>query len=154
MLGPSDSGEFIELDRRFRKLEKESKAEEAALTSYTSELYEWSLFRGAMGWTDLLEERLIVILGEAGSGKTWELRHRAQLLSGNRQFAFFVPLDALASRPISEVLDPARNKMFETWKKESADAFFFLDSVDEAKFRRISDFLLALDAFRDALGNA
>src|SRR5207245_9523934 len=31
--------------------------------------------------------------------------------------------------------------------------FFFLDSVDEAKFHRISDFLLALDGFRDALGN-
>ena len=61
---------FLELDRRFRKLEKESKSEETALASYTSEVFELGLLRSGLGWTELLDQRLTVILGEAGSGKT------------------------------------------------------------------------------------
>ena len=76
------STDFIELDRRFRKLEKESKREDTALASYTDEVFEFGFSRSGLSWTELLEERLTVILGEAGSGKTWELRHRADPVGG------------------------------------------------------------------------
>lgn len=148
------STDFIELDRRFRKLEKESKREDTALASYTDEVFEFGFSRSGLSWTELLEERLTVILGEAGSGKTWELRHRAELLSDNSEFGFFIQLEGLANGPIYEVLDQKKYQQFQTWRKGFNDAVFFLDSVDEAKFHRISDFLSALDRFRDALGEA
>jgi hypothetical protein len=146
--------DFLELNRHFRKLEKESKREEAALASYTSELFELGLLGSGLSWTELLEERLIIILGEAGSGKTCELRHRAELLSDGTKFGFFIPLERLATGTISEVLDRKKYQEFQNWKKGRNDAVFFLDSVDEAKFHRISDFLSALDRFREAIGNA
>jgi hypothetical protein len=145
------STDFIELDRRFRKLEKESKREDAALASYADEVFELGFLRSELGWTELLEGRLTVILGEAGSGKTWELRHRADLLSDQGKHAFFVPLEGLASRLISDVLDQNKYREFLKWKKGNDDGFFFLDSVDEAKFRRVDDFLSALDRFGAAI---
>ena len=154
MLQSVGSGDFIELDRRFRKLEKESKREETALASYTSEVFELGLLGNGLGWTELLGQRLIVILGEAGSGKTWELRHRAEVLPDEGKFGFFIPLEGLATRSISEVLDQKKYQEFQSWKKGRDDAVFFLDSVDEAKFHRISDFLSALDRFRGAIGDA
>jgi hypothetical protein len=154
MIRSSTSTDFIELDRRFRKLEKESKREEAALASYTSEVFELGLLSSGLGWNELLEERLTIILGEAGSGKTWELRHRAELLSDDGKFGFFIPLEGLATRTISEILDQKKYQEFQSWKKGRDDGVFFLDSVDEAKFHRISDFLSALDRFRNAIGNA
>ena len=148
----ADSGDFIELDRRFRKLDKESKRENTALASYTDEVFGLGLLRDGLSWTELLDERPTVILGEPGSGKTWELRHRDDLLSSQGKHAFFVPLEGLASHPISDVLDQNKYQEFLKWKKGSDDAFFFLDSVDEAKFRRVNDFLSALDRFGDAIG--
>jgi hypothetical protein len=150
----TSSFDFIELDRRFRKLDKESKREDIALASYTDEVFGLGLLRDGLTWTELLDERLTVILGEAGSGKTWELRHRAAALADDGKFGFFIPLEGLASRSISEVLDQKKYQEFQSWKKGRDDAVFFLDSVDEAKFHRISDFLSALDQFRDAIGDA
>ena len=63
-------------------------------------------------------------------------------------------MEGLANGPIYEVLDQKKYQQFQTWRKGFNDAVFFLDSVDEAKFHRISDFLSALDRFRDALGDA
>jgi hypothetical protein len=151
---PQSAGapDFIELDRRFRTLDKESRREDTALASYTDEVFELALLRSGLGWTELLDERLTVILGEPGSGKTWELRHRADLLSSQGKHAFFITLEGLVTRPISDVLDQNRYYEFLNWKKAGHEGFFFLDSVDEAKFRRVDDFLLALDRFGDAIG--
>jgi hypothetical protein len=64
---------FIELNRRFRKLDQTAKAEETALDSYTVGLL-WP--DKNLSWDDLLKESRVVVLGEPGSGKTWELRER------------------------------------------------------------------------------
>src|SRR5438128_5069232 len=106
------SRDFIDLDRRFRKLETESKREEASLGSYTNEVFESAYLRSGLSWTNLLEQRLAVILGEAGSGKTWEFRHQADLRSHDGGLAFFIPLEGLSSRPISEILDHNKNQEF------------------------------------------
>jgi hypothetical protein len=55
---------FVELNRRFGKLGETTKAEHAALLSYTS------LFLGkdeSLGWEDLLKQHRVVILSEPGS---------------------------------------------------------------------------------------
>jgi hypothetical protein len=133
---------FIELDRRFREPERDSKAEDSALTSYS-----YDLFDRGFGWADLLQRFRVVVLGEPGSGKTWEFRNQARRISAAGGFGFFVRLDQLISQPLQETLAESKDE-FARWKQGRLEASFFLDSVDEAKFRSISEFYAALDHLR------
>ena len=121
---------FIELDRRFRKLNPLDNLEEAALESYASSFIG---LKSGLGWEELLERPLVVVLGEPGSGKTWEFRERARILRAKGKNAFFIPLDRLISEPLTEILSLEENGMFQVWLKNREEATFFLDSVDEAK---------------------
>jgi hypothetical protein len=139
---------FIELDRRFLDVTELTEPEESALRSYTASLLGKE---AGIGWADLLESRIVVILGEPGSGKTWELRNQAKLLK-NRGFAFFIPLDRLVEGPLERALYPADERQFLEWVKKGGQVTFFLDSVDEGKFRKQQDFARALDSFVRGVG--
>jgi len=76
---------FIELDRRFCQLDPKEDLEKAALDSYTASLLGRE---SGLGWKDLLEHRLVVVLGEPGSGKTEEFRERAKTLQAEGKAAF------------------------------------------------------------------
>jgi len=143
------SSDFIELDRRFRELKADAKPEDAALESYTREIFGRD---HGLGWEELLPRRLVVVLGEPGSGKTWEFRQRAKTLSEAGQFGFFIRLDELANEPLARILDVQRHREFHYWRQGDGTAALFLDSVDEAKFHKIADFYTALDRLRSALG--
>ena len=142
---------FIELDRRFRKLNPRENPEEAAFGSYTASLLG---LESGLGWEGLLERPLVVVLGEPGSGKTWEFRERARMLRTRTENAFYIPLDRLITEPLTDVLSPEENRNFQAWLRKGDDAIFFLDSVDEAKHKRASDFLVALDRFRNGVGSS
>lgn len=139
---------FIELDRRFRKLDPKEDPEKAALDSYTASILGRE---SGLGWKDLLEHRLVVVLGEPGSGKTWEFREKAKTLQAEGKMAFFVPLDQLITQPLSEILPPHDYEKFKSWLRGDGRATFFLDSVDEAKYQKTTDFMAALDRFRNAI---
>lgn len=84
-------------------------------------------------WDGLLKERLVVVLGEAGIGKTYEFRRQAERLQSQAKAAFFIPLNLL-ERP--EDWDVALDKQvacFEEWKSGTDIGMFFLDAVDEAR---------------------
>ena len=49
---------------------------------------------------------------------------------------------------------PADRERFQKWQRGGQTAWFFLDSVDEAKIRRQADFYAALDRAVDAIGGA
>ena len=142
---------FVELNRRFRRLEGSSASEDRAYESYTAEILRFSDSDSGLDWDELLRNHLAVILGEPGSGKTWEFQRRADLLAATGKYAVFVPLEGLTTRPLADVLDSAKRQQFDVWKRSENEGFFFADSVDEAKFQRISDFLSALDRLRDAI---
>ena len=57
---------------------------------------------GALGWEDLLAKRRVVILAEAGSGKSTELAERYRLVAANRQFSFLATVQDVGQdgRPI------------------------------------------------------
>jgi len=139
---------FIDLDRRFLDVTEMKDSEEAALHSYTATLLGKE---PGLGWKDVLASRIVVILGEPGSGKTWELRNRANPLK-KLGFSFFIHLDRLVESPIEEVLNPADQEQFIKWRKRGGEVTFFLDSVDEAKFRKQQDFARALDCFARGVG--
>src|SRR5687767_13314805 len=117
---PSD---FIELNRRFRRHDEARPSDQAAGDSY---LMRW----GPSGdsWQELLGKPGVhVILGEAGSGRTYEFGARADLLRSKGQDAFFVSLHRLTNEPFANLLGDKRSA-FLAWRKDKGDAWFFLDA--------------------------
>ncbi|MBP7703768.1 MAG: hypothetical protein KA105_00625 [Caulobacter sp.] len=100
----------------------------------------WShRYGGSMAWPELLEHRRVVILAEASAGKTWELRTQAERLTRDGDAAFFVRIDDLGDGRLEDALDAPHVERFETWKRDGdGEAWFFLDSVDEARLNRKS----------------
>lgn len=140
--------DFIDLDRRFLPLTGNVSPEDSALLSYT-ELLE---FGYVYSWEKLLKRRLVIILAEAGSGKTWELKHQVDILTSQNKIAFFVPLERLISTSFEAIIQQEDHELLRRWQDGTDEAYFFLDSVDEAKFRRPGDFFAALDNLRAAIG--
>jgi hypothetical protein len=75
---------FVALDRRFLPW-NEKDGSSAELYAIYSERNSWSWQgllekRYSWSWQSLLEKRRVVILAEAGSGKTEELKEQARLL--------------------------------------------------------------------------
>ena len=94
----------------------------------------------SIGWSELLKLRRVVILGEAGSGKTWEIRHRCQTQRKCGAAAFYFELERLIYSEPLQVLAPSDRRDFQDWLAGTESGFLFLDSVDEAKLRRQIDF--------------
>ncbi len=97
-------------------------------------------------WGDMDREYRCVILAEAGAGKTEELRHRASLLVEQGKPSFFIRIediepDFYTSFEIGEETE------FQTWLQSTEEAWFFLDSVDEARLENPRTFEKALRRF-------
>ena len=120
---------FIDIQRRFHDLtEKELEDTELLLS--------WSEYEvgSSVGWSDLLKDDRVVLLAEAGAGKTLEMVEQANRLVGEDRFAFFVPLESLDREPIADLLSVADEARLEAWKVDNREtAWFFLDAVDELK---------------------
>lgn len=139
---------YIDLNRRFCALHSTGSIEEAAATSYLR----GSFSDSTRGWNEVLEERLVVILGEPGSGKSWEFRNRSALLKEAGKAAFMIELERLVSAAWVEGFSSTDFAYFQQWQRSKDAAFFFLDSVDEAKIRRQADFYSALDKVVAGIG--
>lgn len=140
--------DFIELDRRFEEYRTDETPENQAQRSYTDAFLGRE---GGMAWDGLLKYRLVVILGEPGSGKTEELKAQQARLSSS---SFFLELNRLVDEDVSSILDDEENRRFAKWKKGSSEATFFLDAVDESKLVREGDFFTALDRVKKAIGSS
>lgn len=88
-----------------------------------------------LSWDDALTQPCVVVLGEAGTGKTAELRGQADRLTGQGKAAFFLPVETLAQDGASMAID-GDHDAFERWKEGTQEGWFFLDSVDEAKLHQ------------------
>lgn len=142
------TGTFTELHRRFAEYLADDTPEGLAQRSYMT---------GFLGredgknWDELLQHRLVVVLGEPGSGKTAELRGKqTQQLS----CSFFLELNRLVKEELPSILDEGANRRLSQWKDGSGEATFFLDAVDESKLVRNDDFFTALDRVKKAIGPA
>ena len=94
-----------------------------------------ALSRG-QAWPQLLAHRYIVVLGEAGTGKTTEFRRQADALTNAGEWAFFVEISALANHGLHESLSPEEEEQLGSWRRSESEAVVFLDSLDEAKLQR------------------
>jgi hypothetical protein len=128
-MGAAAMKNAVELERCFLEIPK---------TGFPTEyLFEYAKSQNhLLRWADILSKRCSVVLGEAGSGKTTEFRQRARRCREEGRNAFFVPLEALASDGFPDALAPEDAVAFEKWRMGDSVAFFFLDSLDEAKLAR------------------
>lgn len=89
---------------------------------------------GAFGWEELRKSPRVLIIAEAGTGKTHECRTEQQNQWRKGETAFFVELAELARNNPCDLLGPDEQVRFDDWKNSPTDtATFFLDSVDELK---------------------
>jgi hypothetical protein len=91
-------------------------------------------FGGGFGWDELLRSSRILIVSEAGAGKTYECQERQRLLWDAGEPAFFLDLATLANSSVSDMLSEEEEQRLEAWlRSQSEMATFFLDSIDELK---------------------
>lgn len=139
---------FIDLNRRFETYQDNLTPDELAQQSYMSSLY---ANQTGKGWDELLKDRLLVILGEPGSGKTVELKAQHKRV---KQTSFFLRLEQLVTEELTSIFDATDNAKFDKWKTGKTDATFFLDAVDESKLQKEEDFFKALERVKKAIGSS
>ena len=120
---------FIDLQRRFHEL-TDSELED------TESILAWSGsgYGPDIGWSELLQHARVILLAEAGSGKSEEMREQARRLTGEGRFAFFIPLESLGQvqGQVTDTLSASEEDRFDQWRADGKEpAWFFLDAVDE-----------------------
>ncbi len=124
------------------------KISEADQQSYLTSLG-WSR---ASGWADILRSKRILIISEAGAGKTYECREQRQRLWDAGEPAFLLELATLASSDVRTMLDHEEERRLDAWLTSQSDvATFFLDSIDELKLS-LGSVEQALKRLRKAIG--
>lgn len=141
--------DYIDLERSFFHLTEEHAA---------AEDFETRMLMGLaqdIHWNDILKQPRCVIIAEAGAGKTEEIRHQTKRLRNEGKRAFFMRLEFLKDDFDDgfEGGELGSLEEFENWKNTDEKAWFFLDSVDEAKLKSPRDFDRALRKFDRALGS-
>lgn len=127
------------MKRTFRKL---SKPEQLA-NDFSSGWDQGSRAEG-IDWGELLKYPRVLLVSEAGAGKTYECQQQAAALFDRVEAAFFLPLEAVAAGGIGSELYGPHLLRFQQWQASSSQvAYFFLDSIDELQ--------LVHKSFRDAL---
>jgi hypothetical protein len=105
-------------------------------------------------WSDLLEMTRVVILAEGGTGKTHELQEIARSLRSEGKVAFFCRIEELAATGFENALEEGNAEEFESWLGNQHAAWFFLDSVDEARLSDPQFFERAIRALARKLDGA
>ena len=128
---------FIELQRTFHDLPKQ--ANESDDTDFS----QWFPTDKRFCWPHLIKEYRLVILSEAGSGKTTEIRNIACTLRNEEKPAFFLRLEHIPEH-FEDAFEVGTHEAFAAWLAPNEEGWFFLDSVDEARLRDPRDFEVAI----------
>ena len=103
----------------------------------TAQLGQWEFLSSAASgkpvrWNELEDSRLVLILADPGAGKTFEALDRAQKIRGRGAKAFFIRIEAI-NETFDSAFEVGTAAEFAEWLVSNEDAWFFLDSVDEAQ---------------------
>lgn len=109
----------IQLGRRFRDLSKVD-LEKAELID--PEILDW-LGGGELsqydGWPELLRYPRVVLLAEAGSGKTAEMREQARCLCAQGQLGLFLDLASLGRGAFVSLMSMREQEQLAIWEANS-----------------------------------
>jgi hypothetical protein len=128
---------FVELNRTFHELSRYAGEGDEVDLSHVFHIGR------SLGWSDLIGEYRVVLLSEAGSGKTEEIRNIAQKLRGDGKVAFFIRLEHIPN-DFEDAFEVGSFEQFQAWLASGEEGWLFLDSVDEARLRSPGDFELAI----------
>lgn len=138
---------YQELNRTFFDLPTDERTQ-----LENSELLADLAIGGRTGWSTLLDSERILIVSEAGMGKTHECQSQQQRLWDEGRSAFFVELAMLSTDPLERQFSAEEKQRFNSWHAAQTErGYFFLDSVDELKLTQRS-FETTLKQFAAALG--
>lgn len=139
MREPTQLSDASGIVRTFRELTEEDAADIQRIAALLS-----PGMSGGIEWNELLASRRILIVAEAGAGKTYECRRQQERLWAAGEPAFFFELTTLANDDPRNLLDSDGERRFDAWLASQSDiATIFLDSIDELK--------LTLGSFEQAL---
>ena len=107
---------------------------------------------GTLDWDELLCSYRVLIVSEAGAGKTYECQAQQRKLWKAGEPAFFLDLATLAENSVRDMLSKEEEARLDAWlRSQSEIATFFLDSIDELKLT-LGKFDQALKRLTKALG--
>lgn len=135
---------YIELNRNFSDVSKDKDDSQniehhIKFNAETSKSWDW-----------LFIEYRCIVLAEAGAGKTIEFRQKATLLESSGDYAFFIRIENI-DRYFYESFEVGDEKAFDSWLDSDEEAWFFLDSVDEALLTSPRAFERAIRYFAKAI---
>lgn len=128
---------FVDLNRTFQDILEEN------INEGREVFIGHSFGAKSLSWPDLLHEPRLIILSEAGSGKTVEIHNVARKLREEGQPAFFLRLEYV-SYDFEIAFEVGTYKDFKEWLASGDKGWILLDSVDEARLRNPQDFERAI----------
>lgn len=128
---------YIPLERTFSKIILDPDASDDENLSARSGR------QGSLQWSDLLSHHRVIVLSEAGSGKTAEIRNVARKLREEGKPAFFLRIEYV-SQDFEDAFEEGTFEEFESWRTSGTEGWLLLDSVDEARLRDPKDFERAI----------
>ncbi|ADY81877.1 hypothetical protein BDGL_001291 [Acinetobacter pittii PHEA-2] len=140
---------YIELNRKFSQLSSNNDSN-ISNTDYSLRISSG----GLLTWQDLLAQyNRCVILAEAGAGKTKEFEEQAKKLEKANKFSFFIRIEDIDNDFI-ESFEVGNEDAFVRWLSSTDEAWFFLDSVDEARLEDPRAFQKAIKKFKSKIQTA
>ena len=113
---------IVELIRRFTPMSSRSK--------------EWDFLTAGPGrprrWPEIADEHRVLVIADPGAGKTFEAKTRARKIRGRGRHAFFIRIEKIDDN-FNHAFEVGTAEQFTNWLNSTDEAWFFLDSVDEAQ---------------------
>lgn len=110
-------------------------------------------YQNNRSWSELDRQYRTIILAEAGAGKTYEMSARAKFLVDKGYLAFFIRIEDIVD-DFEQAFEVGSFEGFQHWLSSQSEAWFFLDSVDEARLSNPNKFGKAIRRFADAISSA
>ena len=104
--------------------------------------------RNRAAWQELEQEFRCVILAEAGAGKSFEMKARARHLEEQGRSAFLIRIEDIEDG-FETAFEVGSAAAFKAWMNSIEEAWFFLDSVDEARLEYPRTFEKAIRRFAE-----
>ncbi|HYI96083.1 MAG TPA: hypothetical protein VEX68_21245 [Bryobacteraceae bacterium] len=116
----------VDLNRRFHEWNEKEPPDPELRRAF-------GLDDGSIDWEQLLTKRRAVILAEAGSGKSTEFTERTRLTAQSHTYVFHASVEDVGREGLDQALSVNARSKLAAWRQGVDDAWFFIDSVDEAK---------------------
>jgi hypothetical protein len=137
----------VPLVRRFISIPKEIDTSD---DGFDASIFGYS---GMETWDTLIPRYRIVILADAGAGKTHEMRSQAIALRETGNTAFFLRIEDMLDGPVA-AFEVGSESEYRVWQQSTGEAWFFLDSIDEAKLDTPRTFEKAIRRFAAEIHDA